>query len=124
MSRLLTVSAIVLLFSAVLAEPSSARSRWYSQLPDLTEEDADLARNAARVQLKGAEVGTVVSWSNEKSGNSGKVKLLERYQWEGHDCQRVAHLFSIRKDRDHAYEVHGCDIDGQWKWPIPPKLLY
>jgi surface antigen len=46
-------------------------------------------------------ISTTKPWANPKSGNSGTVTLIRRYEYKGMKCRTIRH--SIReKSRDHS----------------------
>lgn len=96
----------------------------WEMLPTLTKEDIALARKTAQQDMGGKAPGTILAWSNPKSGNSGTVTLIRNLKWETHDCQKVSHVFMIKNDEPQQWEFTSCLMkDGSWKWPVPPKRL-
>ena len=109
------VFALIVAFGVGSAE---AR-KWLDFLPPLTDVDMELAKQAARVDLEGKPEGTSLGWKNDKSGNSGSVVLLRRFENAGRECRRLQHIINIRGEKDtRHYEVTIClQEDGSWKWP-------
>jgi surface antigen len=106
-------------------DATAAGSRWWDQLPKMDKTDIRMAKQAARVQLQGKAPGTIARWRNPKTGNSGAVKLLKSFQWQGRACRHVVHKFEMKNQEDQIWEVQLCQVkSGDWKWPIPPKRLF
>ena len=62
-------------------------------------------------------VGTVKSWSNPKSGNSGTATLVDRFEQKGMPCRRIQHDIKLKKIADpFRFIVDRCRVaDGSWK---------
>lgn len=93
---------------------------WDGYLPRLTKSDHALIHEVARDGMIGKPVGTISSWENTETGNSGTVELLSRYQQDGNECQELRHVIYQPNEERQVWEVGVCSIDGAWKWPQPP----
>jgi hypothetical protein len=70
-------------------------------VPTLTQQDLDMIHSTVANQIHGKPIGTIVSWINSASGNSGSISLVKkparnRQQCEGSNtrCARRAHRFA------------------------------
>lgn len=83
----------------------------------LSDEDMALAGGAADALYEAGAVGEVGEWSNETSGNSGRVRLLETFEYEGYACRSVEHVIKTARNRDPStLVVKSCLAeDGTWK---------
>jgi surface antigen len=69
-------------------------------------------------QVHGKPVGTVASWSNPASGNSGSVKLVKKLRRKNQQCEDIE--YAVRSGGSPAYFEHyhftSClQPDGTWK---------
>lgn len=121
----LPLIGLVAVAIAAISEPSLAVRLWSEGFwPELTEEDREIASKTAREDMNGKEPGTVLSWSNPDSGNTGTVRLVRNYTWQGHSCREVVHAFLPKNKNAQEWQMKLCRVeDGSWKWPEPPKRL-
>jgi surface antigen len=84
----------------------------------LSNEDMAAAGAAADRLYEAGAVGEVAAWSNDASGNSGRVKLLEMFQYEGYDCREVEHVIKTKGNLDpNTLVIRSCLADdGTWKF--------
>ncbi|HEY6336380.1 MAG TPA: RT0821/Lpp0805 family surface protein [Alphaproteobacteria bacterium] len=100
----------------------TARAQYSHTFPRnfrLTQGDLDMMKQAARGGMEGKPDGTVIPWSNAKSGNSGTVTLLKRAEVKGQECRDILHTIKAKNVAEPArYEVTLCrQPDGTWKIP-------
>jgi surface antigen len=83
----------------------------------LSSEDIAMAGSAADQLYEAGAVGEVAAWSNDATGNSGQVKLLEMFEYEGYACKAVEHVIKTAKNPDpNTLVVKSCLAeDGTWK---------
>lgn len=95
---------------------------WGSVLPPLTDEDIDIIRQTTRVDMTDKPVGTVLPWENPKSGASGNVTLLKRFEMDGRECRTVRHYIEPRRQEPWDHVLTLClQADGAWKWTEMPR---
>ncbi|CAN0442627.1 unnamed protein product, partial [Ectocarpus sp. 13 AM-2016] len=86
---------------------------------ELSSEDIALLRAAGARLYEGetAEVGTVETWSNEASGNTGAVQLISIFEHKGLTCRRLQHDIRVDKVADtFRYIFDRCKTaSGEWK---------
>lgn len=86
---------------------------------ELTQQDIELLGAAAAKLYQGetAEVGTVETWSNETSGNTGAVQLLTIFEHKGLTCRRLQHDIQVSKVANtFRYIFDRCKTaSGEWK---------
>lgn len=120
-----TIMALLGLF--LLGSPYQTRAEFAGFMeigPTLTKQDIKLAENAAREEMEGKPPGTVLSWTNPKSGNSGTVRLIRNRIWKNNKCRQVVHVFDIKNKEKQRWEFLVCLMkDNSWKWAVPPKRL-
>lgn len=98
--------------------------RYEGFAPNLTKRDIDLAKSTAREEMEGKAPGTVLSWTNPKSGNTGTVRLVRNFTRGTNNCRQVVHVFNIKDKENQRWEFVVCQMkNGSWKWPVPPKRL-
>lgn len=85
----------------------------------LSPEDYKLLTGAAE-QLYTAQapkLGDERSWRNEKSGNSGSVRIVRIYEWQGLPCRQIRHTIRDKSNKDpDTVSIDRCRIStGEWK---------
>jgi len=86
---------------------------------DLTAEDWAMLEAAAE-KLYATEdrpVGTAETWSNDQSGNNGRIELVQKGQYQGMPCRRLKHDIRVKDVGDtFHFVVDRCRTpDGAWK---------
>jgi len=83
----------------------------------LTSEDIAMASGTANRLYETGAVGEVAAWHNDATGNSGDVKLLEIFEYEGYACKSVEHVVKTRRNPDpNTLVIKTCLAeDGTWK---------
>ena len=118
---------VSMVFGLTSAQAQRGVAGWADILPAMSKRDIALAEKQARDELTGKPAGTVLAWQNPRSGRSGTVRLVSNYQWKGYQCRKVVHAFHMSKqDKNQGqqnWEISLCLVDGEWKWPVPPKKL-
>ena len=102
---------------AVVAQPLFGTSR-HGRM-SLTREDlGQMNQAAAKLQPEIAPTGQVETWSNPRSGTSGKVTLLQTFRADNMACRKLRYEFSNPRQADGAtYVLDSCRLpDGQWKY--------
>ncbi|WP_164880831.1 RT0821/Lpp0805 family surface protein [Aestuariirhabdus litorea] len=82
----------------------------------LTEQDTNLADDAARYALENLKTGTQLGWHNPESGNSGKVTPTATWFVEERDqyCRSYEEVIRIGK-REQRYNDIACRNErGVW----------
>ena len=69
-------------------------------------------------QVHGKPVGTIASWSNPVSGNSGSVRLVKKLDHKDQQCEDIE--YTVRSGGSPVYSEHyhftSClQPDGTWK---------
>ena len=86
---------------------------------ELTPQDVELVKAAAQKLYLGetAAVGTVETWSNEKSGSGGTVELVGTFSYKGLPCRRLQHDITVAKVADpFRFIIDRCKLpSGEWK---------
>ena len=83
----------------------------------LSSEDFAMAGEAVNSLYDAKKIGVTQTWSNPKSGNSGSVKILDTFEYQGLPCRTTEHIVKIRRQADPKKVVlKTCrDTDGVWK---------
>jgi surface antigen len=83
----------------------------------LTSEDFAMVGEAVTGLYDAGKIGVTQTWSNPKSGNSGSVKILDTFEYQGLPCRAIEHTVKIRRQADPKQVVmKTCrDKDGIWK---------
>jgi len=86
---------------------------------ELSQEDLDMLGAAARKLYvdESAAVGTVETWSNPKTGNTGSVQLIGTFEYKGLPCRRLQHDIKIKDVANpFRYLFDRCKTpSGEWK---------
>src|SRR5262245_3652735 len=87
-----------------------------SPLSRFTEKDFEILRNAAGVVLNSSEPGAAQDWSNDASGNSGRITALSQFTaTDGRPCKRLK-LDARSPEFDGSWTYTVCrSADGDWK---------
>ncbi|MDH3704055.1 MAG: RT0821/Lpp0805 family surface protein [Alphaproteobacteria bacterium] len=85
---------------------------------NLTPEDITMMKNtSAQLYLDDrVSLSSTMRWTNPKSGNSGAVTLLQRYEYKGMKCRTIRHsVKEKRRDRSSALNFDRCKTpSGEW----------
>ena len=114
--------AVLLALVPALSEASSLGIFGPQGLP-LSAEDFSLMSQADEPLLSDAALplGASRSWSNSKTGDSGTVTLMDRfeYMYQGNwlTCRKLAYEFAFSQVSDrYRYVLNRCQVaDGSWK---------
>jgi surface antigen len=86
---------------------------------ELSPEDIEMLRDAAqRLYIdESVAVGTVETWSNPKSGNTGSVQLIGTFEHKGLPCRRLQHDIKVKDVANpFRYIFDRCKVpSGEWK---------
>lgn len=86
---------------------------------ELSDSDVKMLTETTRPFLEddSIPIGTVNSWSNPETGNSGTAALIERFEQNGMPCRRIQHDIKLRTVADpYRFVVDRCRVaDGTWK---------
>jgi len=120
MTKIITGVLAAALLSAVITQSAIAQVNPFGRSGvELTAEDLQMLKSAGSKLYEGetAEVGTVESWSNPQSGNSGTIKLIDLTEYKGMPCRRLQHDIAIKNVADpFRYVVDRCQTpSGEWK---------
>ena len=114
--------AALLALVPALSEASSLGIFGPQGLP-LSAEDFSLMSQADEPLLSDAALplGASRSWSNSKTGDSGSVTLMDRFEYlyQGNwlTCRKLAYEFAFSQVSDrYRYVLNRCQVaDGSWK---------
>lgn len=123
-----SISVIVVisaLFMSVTgpAHATSCCSSWKEYFPLLGKSDFGLFNQAAHGNMEAKPVGTLNTWENRDSGNSGTVQFILRYQSENNECRKLWHILKFQQRPKQLWEVNVCKIGHSWILNQPPKRL-
>lgn len=114
----LLLSLFVLLVAAALMAPAFGQVGIGGTI-DLRESDIDMAKAAGAKLCENPDtaVGTVETWSNPKTGASGKATLTANFKTEGMQCRRIQHVIKVKSQGDpYVFTFDRCQTaDGTWK---------
>jgi surface antigen len=84
----------------------------------LTQQDLDMIHNAVTRQIHGKPVGSVASWNNPASQNSGSIRLAKKLVRKGQQCEEIE--YTVLSGGQPVYSEHyhftSClQSDGIWK---------
>lgn len=115
---------LVALTIALLALPPDGiaqlgKAMW--SFPKLSSTDLAMIRKIVREDFTTSPKGTMKSWNNPESTNSGTVTLLDRFTSIGRDCRRVQYFIKPGPKQPNnviqgSYVMTSCHMpDGSWK---------
>lgn len=109
----------ILILVTLASAPANAR--WSDALPMVDSADISMMKNAARVRMTDEPIGSVLEWSNKKSGSKGTVKLLDRFQRNGKECRTNRHVVTTRSEPTKQFVITICQaVDSSWQ-PSKPR---
>jgi 17 kDa outer membrane surface antigen len=81
----------------------------------LTQQDLDMIHAAVTQQVRGKSLGTIVSWSNPASQNSGSIKLVKKLDMRNQKCEVLEYTVRSRICVEHYHFTSCLQPDGTWK---------
>jgi surface antigen len=115
----ISVKALFAIFVGLATASAKAQllPTWETNIV-LTQQDLDMIHGAVTNQVHGKPLGTIASWSNPGSGNSGSVKLVKKLSRKNQQCEDIE--YTVRSGGSPAYSEHyhftSClQPDGTWK---------
>jgi len=120
MLTLLPRAACSLALVLLLALPAAAQLGSFTKSGlELTPEDWQMIESAASklYQTDTPQVGSVETWSNAQSGNSGTIELSKTGSYQGMPCRTLEHEIKVKDVADpYRFSVDRCKTaDGSWK---------
>jgi surface antigen len=85
---------------------------------ELTKQDLAIIRHTVDQQVHGKPVGTTAKWSNPASGNSGKIRLAEKFTRNNQQCETLDYRLVTKRSPSapEHYVLKSClQPDGQWR---------
>ena len=96
---------------------------WGQVLPALTEEDIEIISKTGRVEMVGKSEGSVLKWTNPRSGAFGTVTLRRRFFFNEQECRELLHSIEVKGNEPWYYLSEICLTDGTWKLLEPPRQV-
>lgn len=120
MKKLIAGSLAAVLFVGLAVLPAQAQLNPFTRSGfELSQEDIDLLSAAAKKLYldESVKVGTVETWSNATSGNTGSVQLIGTFEYKGLPCRRLQHDIKIKDVANpFRYIFDRCKTaNGEWK---------
>lgn len=120
MKKLTAGALAAVIVAGAFAVPAVAQLNPFTRAGfELSDEDLGLLREAAQKLYidEAATVGSVETWSNPTSGNTGSVQLIGTFDHQGMPCRRLQHDIKIKDVADpFRYIFDRCKTpDGAWK---------
>lgn len=114
--------AVTGFFKGIVATPfellKGTEDRLRSSLKNerlLTDEDFELVYQAS-TQLLQDENQKTQSWRNPRTGNEGKLTILNSYRYSGEDCKTIQMWFKTKNGSEDTTNKDICqNSEGQWK---------
>jgi surface antigen len=122
----MNIPALILAFAAFLFPLSAVSAidvRFLKETPigKFSKEDLSMMQETARKALSEAPDGTLVEWSNPKTGSSGTIKPLDTFQQQGLKCRR-AEVTNRYKTLLGGTTLVACEVKkGEWKYSTVEK---
>jgi surface antigen len=117
MPRILSaISLITIAFSPAIA--SAQYFPYFENMgPFLNNDDFASADVATRklMEPEPAALGTVATWRNPASGNSGILTMGRAYEKDGNPCRTVSWHVAFQEGHQHTVLLDTCRIKGIWK---------
>lgn len=113
-------AALFMAAAALFAADAAAQVSPFKRVGlNLTKEDLALVEAAAAKLYAGENprIGSIETWSNEKSKIGGTVVLIAVYTWNNLPCRRVSHQIVAATRRDpYSVQIDRCQVaSGEWK---------
>ncbi len=119
LSRLVAAAVVVAVFVMGGASFSHAINPFGDSGFELSETDIDKLEAAAKklYLAESVEVGTVETWNNAETGNSGTVTLTRKHAYKDLPCRRLQHDIRVKDIADSfRFVLDRCKTsDGSWK---------
>ena len=78
--------------------------------------DLQFMRSHAVELLERARPGETRRWSNQKSGNSGTLRLIDVYRSRSRACGRILHRIKFKGFKDpRSFVIPYCKNGGRWR---------
>lgn len=107
--------ALVFTLLAVMVA-GTAQARWVNVLPPVTKADVEMMKAAAREGMDGQPEGTVNTWANPESRNSGEVTLVRRFEEDGNECRILRHVVNVVRYSPWEQSTKICrNSSGEWE---------
>ena len=105
-----------LLLSVLAGTATASNLRWLDNSParHFTDDDWELASDAARRALNEAADGETVSWENPRTGASGTLSPLSTLSRDGATCRRLQTSSSARGTTGGSVFEFCQRPDGTW----------
>ena len=114
-TALLGLSLAVLLSTTANVWATNLHFLQYDPVSQLTAEDWELEGEAFSAAVNGPVNGKAIPWSNEATGNSGSITVLESFVGpQGNPCRKINEAFQSQRLKS-AYKVTVCQIGDDWK---------
>ena len=117
--KLLAMMAVALLMGGVMVTASAANVRWLqdSALSNMTEQDMEVLRKAARNVLDYGEDGESRRWENSETTAKGVVSALETLEVDGQFCRRLELFNEVKGASGRSLFLFCRQPDGTWRIP-------
>jgi surface antigen len=87
----------------------------YDPVSQLKTEDWELEGKAFLHAVNNGDAGLTVPWSNDASGNSGSITVLDSFTGpQGQPCRKIEEIFKSRL-LDSRYTLTVCQVDDDWR---------
>ena len=116
----LLLSIVLLTLAGPWTMASAANVRWLqdSAMANMTPEDMDALRKAARNVLDYGPDGQPRRWENAETGARGVVTPLDTFEQDGMFCRRLEAFNEVKGISGRGVHVFCRQEDGTWR--IPP----
>jgi hypothetical protein len=101
-AKTLVATAAVLLAASAEAQ---LLPTWETHIT-LNQQDLDMIHRAVTDQVHGKPVGTIASWSNPASGNSGSIGLVKKLSLKKQQCEEIEYTVSSKGPPVYTEHYH------------------
>lgn len=65
--------------------------------------------------MDNASAGVLSVWQNPRTGSSGSIQSIIRYQSEGNECRKLWFINRTDIGGRQVLEVNACQVEGMWE---------
>lgn len=118
-----TLTSLVLALGLACGQALAANISFLDNTPlsKMSASDLNLFKETLQQALDHNADGVPLRWSNDKSGTSGEITPLDRFERDGTTCRRTAVVNNVRGKTGNFTWDFCQGPDGQWRMQMPSQ---